>query len=103
MYWTFNTTCDQDVVTGGCSYNDNPDPVYITRRNHVSVSVEFTMRFACVFMEVDLRNSACTSVCNVRGIVLSIASDWGHVKALRYKAEGRGFDPRWCHSNFSLT
>ena len=23
--------------------------------------------------------------------------------ALRYKPEGRGFDPRWCHWNFSLT
>ena len=25
------------------------------------------------------------------------------VEALRYKPEGRGFDPRWCHCNFSLT
>ena len=25
------------------------------------------------------------------------------VEALRYKAEGRGFDNRWCHRNFSLT
>jgi len=25
------------------------------------------------------------------------------VKALRYKPEGRGFDSRWCHRNFSLT
>ena len=25
------------------------------------------------------------------------------VEALRYKPEGRGFDPRWCHWNFSLT
>jgi len=22
--------------------------------------------------------------------------------ALRYKSEGRWFDPRWCHWNFSL-
>jgi len=33
---------------------------------------------------------------------------WGHavaqlVEALRYKLEGRGFDSRWCHWNFSLT
>ena len=33
---------------------------------------------------------------------------WGRavaqlVVALRYKSEGRGFDPRWCHLNFSLT
>ena len=25
------------------------------------------------------------------------------VEALRYKLEGRGFDSRWCHCNFSLT
>jgi hypothetical protein len=25
------------------------------------------------------------------------------VEALRYKPEGRGFDPRWCRGNFSLT
>jgi hypothetical protein len=24
------------------------------------------------------------------------------VEALRYKAEGRGFDSRWCHCNFLL-
>jgi len=24
-------------------------------------------------------------------------------EALRYKTEGRGFDSRWCHWNFSLT
>jgi hypothetical protein len=25
------------------------------------------------------------------------------VEALHYKPEGRGFDSRWCHWNFSLT
>jgi hypothetical protein len=25
------------------------------------------------------------------------------VEALHYKPEGRGFDPRWCHWNFSFT
>jgi hypothetical protein len=25
------------------------------------------------------------------------------VEALRYKPEGRGFDSRWCNSNFLLT
>jgi hypothetical protein len=25
------------------------------------------------------------------------------VEALRYKPEGRGFDSRWCHYNFSFT
>ena len=25
------------------------------------------------------------------------------IEALRYKPEGRGFDPQWCHWNVSLT
>jgi hypothetical protein len=25
------------------------------------------------------------------------------IESLRYKPEGRGFDSRWCHWNFSLT
>jgi len=25
------------------------------------------------------------------------------VKVLRYKSDGRWFDPRWCHWNFPLT
>ena len=33
---------------------------------------------------------------------------WGHVvvqlvETLRHKPDGRGFDSRWCHWNFSLT
>jgi hypothetical protein len=33
---------------------------------------------------------------------------WGQVvaqlvEALHYKPEGRGFDSRWCHWNFSMT
>jgi len=40
--------------------------------------------------------------------VTILQSNWGHavaqlVEALRYKPEGRGFDSRWCHWNFSLT
>jgi len=38
----------------------------------------------------------------------SYKNTWGYVvaqlvEALRYKPEGRGFDSRWCHWNFSLT
>ena len=34
--------------------------------------------------------------------------NWGHevaqlIESLRYKPEGRGFDSRWYHWNFSLT
>jgi len=45
--------------------------------------------------------------CIIRN-VYSVNVNWGHavahlVEALRYKSEGRGFDFRWCHWNFSLT
>jgi hypothetical protein len=32
-------------------------------------------------------------------IIITVAR---FVEALRYKSEGRGFDSRWCHWNFSL-
>jgi len=39
---------------------------------------------------------------------LVLLTSWGHavatfVEAMRYKPEGRGFDSRLCHWNFSLT
>jgi hypothetical protein len=44
----------------------------------------------------------------IKQIFNKILTGWGHalaqlVEALRYKPEGRGFDSRWCHWNFSLT
>jgi hypothetical protein len=41
-------------------------------------------------------------------IIIIIIAISGHavaqlVESLRYKPEGRGFDSRWCHRNFSLT
>jgi hypothetical protein len=46
----------------------------------------------------------------VRSLILHTATlhYWGHavaqlVEALCYKPEGRGFDSRWYHWNFSLT
>ena len=65
-------------------------------RNIGFVSIPFLIR---------IRNTACSSPLNIfRKISLLL----GHaaaqlVEALRYTPEGRGFDPRWCHWNFSLT
>jgi hypothetical protein len=41
----------------------------------------------------------------VRNLVNYTSGDRGStvVKVLRYKSEGRWFDSRWCHWNFSLT
>ena len=38
-------------------------------------------------------------------VPLSLSGDRGGtvVKVLCYKSEGRWFDPKWCHWNFSLT
>ena len=40
--------------------------------------------------------------------MLDVSLKMGHAvgqffEAMRYKPEGRGFDYRWCHWNFSLT
>jgi len=32
----------------------------------------------------------------------SVTWDGARGEALRYKSEGRGFDSRWCHWNFSF-
>jgi hypothetical protein len=40
MLWMLNITCDRDITRCGCIDNDNPDPVNITRLNHIGVSVE---------------------------------------------------------------
>jgi len=52
----------------------------------------------------------CADVQHVFSLVLKCSDfhRWGHavaqlVEALRYKPEGRGFDSRCCHWNFSLT
>ena len=34
---------------------------------------------------------------------VTVQAGGGLVEALRYKPEGRKFDSRWCHWNFSLT
>jgi len=44
----------------------------------------------------------------IDGTLCVINYYWRHavaqlVEAQRHKQEGRGFDPSWCHWNFSLT
>jgi hypothetical protein len=45
----------------------------------------------------------CVCVCIVCTCVLKGHAVAQLVEALCYKSEGRGFDSRWCHWNFSLT
>jgi hypothetical protein len=42
---------------------------------------------------------------NIQGLCFKCGTADGGtvVKVLRYKSEGRWFDSRWCHWNFSLT
>ena len=44
-------------------------------------------------------------ICFYLVLLMFINGDGGGtvVKVLRYKSEGRLFDSRWCHWNFSLT
>ena len=44
----------------------------------------------CLFVRIFVHHSAAGALGDVV------------VKALRYKPEGRGFDSRWCHWNFSV-
>ena len=49
-----------------------------------------------------------TEPCDIKSFTIFTCSVKGHavaqlVEALRYKLEGRGFDSRWFHWNFSLT
>ena len=56
-----------------------------------------------------LRGSVCKNLHTcVKKIMLFFSFIVDHavaqlVEAVRYKPEGRGFDSRWCHWNFSLT
>ena len=52
--------------------------------------------------------TSCNTQSSVPVFLQVLFEKWGHavaqlVEALRYKSGGRGFDPRWCHWNFSLT
>ena len=55
-----------------------------------------------------LEHSGSLRACNGTALPLPLLITKGHavaqlIGALRYKAEGCGFDSRWCHSNVSLT
>ena len=61
---------------------------------------------------IEFRARNLTSSTNIKaehyGVTATTTTSRGYavaqlVEALRYKSEGRGFDPRWCHWNFSLT
>jgi len=61
-----------------------------------------------LFVSLCLKPFFCHHICVSEEILINTTMRWGHVvaqlfEALRYKPEGRGFDSRWCHWNFSLT
>jgi len=54
--------------------------------------------------DIDLCQRTRDGLSRTLGAILYTISYFKHlVEALRYKPEGRGFDSRWCHWNFSLT
>jgi len=70
----------------------------------ISFRVSFAVPYSCLLFSI------CVAYAEAGLLVLMylICSLWGNtvaqlVEALRYKSEGRGFDSRWCHWNFSLT
>ena len=59
-----------------------------------------------VYVSIHLFNYChTTEASTIKNISISRCGDSGStvVKALCYKSEGRWFDSRWCHWNFSLT
>jgi hypothetical protein len=55
-----------------------------------------------IFINIAVRTSNLQS-CIISPLILREHTVTQLVDALRYKPEGHGFNPRWCHGNFSLT
>ena len=87
--YTVHVDINYTIIPVFCNYLPEDGPC----------SVETCRRYC-----VKLNYSKCALVWFYFVIVVTM----GHavaqlVEALRYKSEGRGFDSRWCHWNFSLT
>jgi hypothetical protein len=58
----------------------------------------------CSFLNDDTQKNMSALWCAVRFMFVMLSYGGGTVvKVLRYKSEGRSFDSRWCHWNFSST
>jgi len=70
-------------------------------------SVHFLTSFHCIrhvpFIERDKIIFTLYSTACLHRQIFTLRINQQLVEALRYKQEGRRFDSRWCHWNFSLT
>ena len=60
--------------------------------------INFTERIGTMFKVPYLTTTEYQCVWKYKGTAVAQLAE-----ALRYKSEGRGFNFRWCHWNFSLT
>ena len=84
------------------NYEENYNFIYLPTRNRMKILITLIMRtiFRKVRTETTLKiyNTLIVPTLLYGGTAVAQL-----VEALRYKLEGRGFDSRWCHWNFSLT
>jgi hypothetical protein len=70
--------------------------------NKVLEPITFVLAYSTYYYESNQKDAT------IQVNLLFLVNSTGHavaqlVEAMRYKSEGRGFDSRWCHWNFSLT
>jgi hypothetical protein len=85
------------------------------KQNNEAVTVTWLTNKFPAFFETRIFITLCLKqvynqrMAHIKNVKHSACFGWGTlmvaqlVEALRYKSEGRGFDSRWCHCNFSLT
>jgi hypothetical protein len=81
--------------------------------NDINERLVIWANFTCGKIRRYFGNTVCVPVLGlinscVAKFYRNLLIKWGHavahlVEAVRYKPEGRGFDSRWCHWNYTLT
>jgi hypothetical protein len=107
-----------EIVLTPCSSRAILETLMVANRSHISVIAvfsrahlvsyvrpmnqlrDFTSSLYPLHINITLSYKRFSDQTLCAGITLLVAQ---LVEALRYNLEGRGFDSRWCHWNFSLT
>jgi hypothetical protein len=86
---------------------DAGSAIYKTPSSCLKISFKIFMKFVCgevhnLNIKIPLFQSFEGVMTKDFGVEVDISGDRGStvVKVLRYKSEGRWFDPRWCHGIF---
>ena len=80
------------------SHSDDKKDTQLLEHRHIVTKADARHRFSCI-----LKFKMPTERFVFLYTIYAGTAVAQLVEALRYKSEGRGFDSRWCHWNFSLT